>query len=194
MIIVFVIVYPITAEDSVSKRQTLDAVILVADRFEAADGLEEWADKNGGYLISRVRDRIILRLPSSSLGDFIDFIEALAEEIIKIQQHSKDISQNILEAEAGIRSKEELFKQAVILLDQSDFSTTFEIESEVLSILVDIEHLKGIHRKLLGEGTLARVQIDFRLEEEKIPESLPSSFPWINTVDFYRLMEEFDQY
>ena len=194
LVISLVFLSPAAAEETGSKRQTLDAVILVADRFDAADKLEEWADKNDGYLISRVRDRIILRLPSTSLGEFIDFIEVLAEEIIKIQQHSKDISQNLLEAEAGIRSKEELFKQAVKLLDESDFSTTFEIESEVLSILIDIEHLKGTHRKLQGEGTLARVQIDFRLEEEKIPKSLPSAFPWINTVDFYRLMEEFDRY
>jgi len=173
-------------------RQTLDGVILVEDRFEAADGIEAWVDRNGGYLLSRIEDRLVLRVPSKALDEFVDFLESFAEEIIQIQQKTEDISQSLLEIEAGIRSKQELFEQALVLMDQSDLSTTLEIESEILSILEDIEGLKGKLKKLQGESALARVQIDFTLEEEKLPESLPSSFPWINVVDFYLLMDEFE--
>jgi len=79
-----------------------------------------------------------------------------------------------------------------VLIDESDFSTTMEIESEILSILRDIESLKGTLGKLRAESQLARVQVDFAIEEEKLPEGLPSSFPWINLADFYRLMYEFE--
>ena len=63
---------------------------------------------------------------------------------------------------------------------------------EVLSILADLEALRGQYRKLQGEVELARVQIDFRLREGRLPAKLPSSFPWIDSVDFYLLMREFE--
>ena len=184
---------PVTYSDSSNRRQTLDTVILVADRFEAADELEEWVESNGGYLLSRLEDRLILRVPSPVLDEFVDFLETVADEIIQIQQQTEEISQSLLEAEAGIRSKKELFEKALTLIDQTDLSTTLEIESEILSILRDIEGLKGRYRKLLGEVALARVQVDFTLQEEKLPENLPSAFPWINVVDFYLLMQEFER-
>jgi uncharacterized phage infection (PIP) family protein YhgE len=175
-----------------STRQTLDAVILVADRFEAADSIEAWVSAAGGYLVSRLEDRLVLRVPSPALDQFVDFLESSAEEIVQIQQRAEDIGQSLLEAEAGIRSKQELFERALTLIDQSDLSTTLEIESEILSILSDMEALKGSYRKLLTEGQLARVQVDFKLQEERLPTGLPSAFPWINTVDFYRLMGQFE--
>ncbi len=184
---------PVTYSDSSNRRQTLNTVILVADRFEAADDLEEWVESNGGYLLSRLEDRLILRVPSPVLDEFVDFLETVADEIIEIQQKTEEISQSLLEAEAGIRSKKELFEKALTLIDQTDLSTTLEIESEILSILKDIEGLKGRYRKLLGEVALARVQVDFTLQEEKLPENLPSAFPWINVVDFYLLMQEFQR-
>jgi hypothetical protein len=143
-------------------------------------------------LISRLEDRLILRVPSPTLDKFVDLLETVADDIIRIQQKTEDISQQLLEAEAGIKSKNELFEKALTLIDQTDLSTTLEIESEILSILEDIEGLKGSYRKLLGEVALARVQVDFTLQEEKLPENLYSSFPWINAVDFYLLMREFE--
>jgi hypothetical protein len=175
------------------KRQTLDAVALVDDRFETADKLEAWVEANGGYLVSRLEDRLILRVPSAALEKFVDYLETTADELIQVQQQTEDISQSLLEAEAGIRSKTELFGKALTLIDQTDLATTLEMESEVLSILTDLEGLRGQYRKLLGEVELARVQVDFRLREEKLPENLPSSFAWINAVDFYLLMQEFQR-
>jgi hypothetical protein len=181
---------PIAVCESSTKRQTLDAVILVGNRFEVADKLEQWVESNGGYLISRLEDRLILRVPSPTLDKIVDFLETVADDIIQIQQKTEDISQQLLEAEAGIKSKNELFEKALTLIDQTDLSTTLEIESEILSILEDIEGLKGSYRKLLGEVALGRVQVDFTLQQEKLPENLPSSSPLINAVDFYLLMRE----
>jgi hypothetical protein len=193
--VVLALAFPLAAaySDSGSKRQTLDAVILVDDRFEAADELEAWVEKNRGYLVSRLEDRLLLRVPSEALDEFVDFLETAADEIIQIQQQTEDISQSVLEVEAGIRSKSELFEKALTLIDQTDLATTLEMESEILSILTDLEGLRGQYRKLLGEVELARVQVDFTLQEEKLPENLPSSFAWINLVDFYLLMQELER-
>jgi len=195
LIVIFALTLFVSAPygESGSKRQTLDAVILVGDRFEVADRLEAWVDGHGGYVVSRLEERLILRVPSGTLDEFVDVLETVGDDIIQIQQQTEDISQSLLEAEAGIKSKNELFEKALTLIDQTDLATTLEMESEVLSILQDIERLRGQYRKLVGEVTLARVQVDFTLQEERLPENLPSSFPWINIVDFYRLMAEFQR-
>ena len=44
---------------------------------------------------------------------------------------------------AGTKSKEELFERAFALLDRSDLATTVGIETEILSILSDVERLNG---------------------------------------------------
>ncbi len=183
---------PAFAETS-NRRQTMDAVILLEDRFDTADKLEEWVDDNGGYLLSRVEDELILRVPSEKLEAFVDILESIADDVIQIRQMTEDIGQDILEAEAGIKSKTELFDRALVLIDQTDLSTTLEIEREVLSILRDIENLQGRYRKLLGEVELARVTVAFTLEEESLPQNLPSTFKWINAVDFYILMRDFQR-
>lgn len=177
--------------ESGRRRQTLDAVILVSDRFQSADHLEGWVDESGGYLVSRLEDELVLRVPSSALEDFVDFLEKTADDVVEVEQKTEDIGQELLEVEAGINSKSELFERALPLIDQTDLATTLEIEREVLSILRDIEELEGKRRKLIGEVELARVTVSFTIEEEKLPENLPSSFSWINAVDFYQLMREF---
>jgi hypothetical protein len=171
----------------------LDAVILVADRFEAAEGIEKWVDTHGGYLISRLEDRLLLRVPTTALDGFVQFLESAADEIIRVVQRTDDNGQTLLETEAGIHSKQELFERSLALIDKTDLKTTLEIEAEILSILGDLEELKGKRQKLLAEARLARVQIDFRLEQETLPERLPSAFPWVNAVDFYSLMQEFER-
>ncbi|MBN1836803.1 MAG: DUF4349 domain-containing protein [Spirochaetales bacterium] len=193
ILVLLAVALPTANSDTGSKRQTLETVILVEDRFETADEIEQWVEANKGYLVSRLEDRLILRVPSGTLEGFVDYLETVAAEIVQIRQETEDISQSLLEAEAGIRSKNELFQKALLLIDQTDLAATLEIESEILSILTDLEGLKGRHRKLSGEVDLARVQVDFTLREEKLPENLASSFPWINAVDFYLLMQELEQ-
>jgi len=193
MVILLLMVGSVGWGENTTRRQSLEAVALVSDRFEAADALERWLDERGGYLISRLEEELILRVPSEMLEAFVDHLETVADEVIQIQLETFDIGQDILEAQAGIRSKSELFERALALIDQTDLTTTLEIEREVLSILQDVERLEGRYRMLLSEVELARVVVSFTMEEEKLPQNLPSAFPWINMVDFYILMDEFGQ-
>jgi len=187
------LVLPGVPGDSGRRRQTLDAVILVSDRFDAADQLEQWVDTGGGYLVSRKEDALILRVPSEEVESFVSFLDDVADEVVQVRQETIDIGQELLEAEAGIKSKTELFDRALTLIDETDLETTLEIEREVLSILQDIEQLQGRYRMLLSEVELALVNVHFTLEEETIPQNLPSAFAWINAVDFYGMMQEYQR-
>jgi len=190
-VMVFLLIAAPSESSDTGRRQTLDAVILVTDQFKTADAIEEWVDLNKGYLVSRLEDELILRIPSEVLEEFVAFLEETADDVVEIKQQTENIGQDILEAEAGIKSKTELFERALKLIDQTDLATTLKMEQEVLSILREIEELKGTYRKLTGEMKLARVSVAFTMEDEQLPENLPSAFIWINWVDFYLLMNEF---
>ncbi len=69
-----------------------------------------------------------------------------------------------------------------------DVDGTLAIEQEVVQILAEIEGLKGRLRKLNVDRVFSRGEIYLSFMEETIPEDIPSSFGWINTVDFYRFM------
>jgi hypothetical protein len=191
ILLIFISVIVPAAGETSTRRQTMDAVILVGDRFIATDVLEAWVESKEGYLVSRQEDELILRVPSSLIEGFADYLEEIADDVVKLEQSTDDIGQDLLEIEAGIKSKTELFERALVLIDQTDLATTFEIEKEILSILGDIERLQGRYRKLSGEADLALVTISFTVEEETVPQHLPSTFRWINAVDFYALIYEF---
>jgi len=67
---------------------------------------------------------------------------------------------------------------------------TLAIEREVHALLQEIEKLKGTLRKLNTDRRLARGEIYLSFMEKSLPQDIPSSFEWVNTVDFYNLMQE----
>ena len=64
------------------------------------------------------------------------------------------------------------------------------IEQEILRLVTEIEGLKGRLRKLETDRRFARGEIFLSFQEQTLPEDIPSSFDWINSVDFYRFIEE----
>lgn len=190
-LILMILTVNIPADELGYRKQTMDAVVLVDDRFSTSDLIEDWVVDAGGYLLSRLEERIVLRIPSGKLEELSRFLVSATREVVSVEQKTEDISQQVLESEAGIRSKEELFRQALGLIDDSDYTSTLQIESEILSILKDLENHKGYLALLHAESRMARVQIDYTIEEETLPQDIPSSFPWINIVDYYQLLYEF---
>jgi hypothetical protein len=59
-----------------------------------------------------------------------------------------------------------------------------------MQLLTEIEQLKGKLRKLTVDRAYALAQVNFRILGQSLPTDIPSSFGWINTIDFYRFMEE----
>ena len=53
----------------------------------------------------------------------------------------------------------------------------------------EIENQKGRLRKLENDRLFALGEIKLSFKEQTIPTDVPSSFAWINTIDFYRFMK-----
>ena len=168
----------------------VQATILVADTDQAIDGLARWADEAGGYLLYKSGDRVIFRFPYTEVGKLREYLQQISETVVELTLEAQDLRESILGIQSGIRSREEILEQNLQYIDQTDVAGTLAIEQEVMQLLTEIEQLKGKLRKLTVDRAYALAQVNLRILGQSLPTDIPSSFGWINAIDFYRFMEE----
>ena len=168
----------------------VQATILVADVDPAIDSLAQWADQAGGYLLYKSSDRVIFRFPYTEVGKLRDFLQDMAETVVELTLQAQDLRESILGIQSGIQSREEILQQNLQYIDRTDVEGTLAIEKEVMQLLTEVEQLKGKLRKLTVDRAYALAQVNLRILGQSLPTDIPSSFGWINTIDFYRFMDE----
>jgi hypothetical protein len=168
--------------------QNIEATILVADPDQTAGELELWAEQSGGYALLLSSDRVILRLPFDSIPQLRLLLQELSDDILELSPHSLDLREQILETQAKINSRQEVLNQSLSLLNQADVKGTLAIEKEILTLIGEIEQLKATLQKLNLDRAFSRAEISLRYLEQTLPENIPSSFEWINGVDFYSFL------
>jgi hypothetical protein len=168
----------------------VQATILVADTDQAVDSLARWADEAAGYLLYKSSDRVVFRFPHTEVGKLRDFLQNISETVVELSLQAQDLRESILGIQSGIRSREEILQQNLQYIDQTDVEGTLAIEKEVMQLLTEIEQLKGKLRKLTVDRAYALAQVNLRILGQSLPTDIPSSFGWINTIDFYRFMEQ----
>ena len=168
----------------------VQATILVADVDRAIDGLAQWAEETEGYLLYKSSDRVIFRFPYTEVGRLREFLENIADTVVELSLEAQDLRESILGIQSGIRSREEILDQNLRYIDQTDVEGTLAIEQEVMQLLTEIEQLKGRLRKLTVDRSYALAQVNLRILGQSLPTDIPSSFGWINTIDFYSFVEQ----
>lgn len=163
----------------------IHATLLVADVDVLGDLIAQWAEDSGGYLLLKSTDRIVVRFPYTKISYFREFLEQNADLVVEIAPRAVDLREHLLGLQSGIRSREEILLKNLAFIDQADVTGTLDIEKEILMLLGEIEGLKGKLRKLNVDRAMARAEVHLRFMEQSLPENIPSSFSWINTVDFY---------
>lgn len=169
---------------------SLQATVLVADPDRAVAEIESWADQAGGYVLLKSSDRIVLRYPFDRVLELSERVEQLSEDIVELSRGAVDLREEMLGLQAGIRSREEILQRNLGLFDRADVAGTLAIETEVFALIEEIEELKGALRKLNVDRAFGRAEIAFQVREQSLPDKLPSSFPWIDSLDFYAFLRE----
>jgi hypothetical protein len=165
-------------------------VILVSDAEHTAYSLAAWIEEAGGYYTFKSRDRVALRIPYQEISELRLYLEDIAEEVVQIELQAQDLREIILQTRSGLRAREEILNQNLQYIDKTDVKGTLAIEQEILRLVNEIEGHKGRLRKLETDRRFARGEIFLSFQEQTLPQDIPSSFDWINSVDFYRFMEQ----
>jgi hypothetical protein len=170
--------------------QRLYATILVADPDWTAEALASWAEARGGYFLLRSTDIVVVRVSNEKITDLRARVEEAAEEVVDIAPEAVDLREDYLGVQSAIRSREEILRRNLDYIDRADVAGTLAIEKEITALLGEIEGLKGRLRRLDNDRRFAYAEVSMSFKEQTLPEDIPSSFAWINTVDFYRFVRE----
>ena len=167
------------------------AQLLVSDREAASEALITWAEEQGGYFVERSLERVVLRVPADAFDELREVSRMTAEEIITYNPSAQDLRQELSAVEAAIASREENLERVLAFLDESDdIEGTLALEREISSLMQELESLRGRERAIRTRIAYARAEIALSAQAADIPDRVPSSFDWLNSLDLYDFIGE----
>ncbi len=169
---------------------SVEAEILVNDADSAGEHLESWSEEIGGFVLYLSNKRFVARVPMQRIEEIRGALEDRSERIVRYIQESRSVREELATLEAGLSARKEILDRNLELLDKADVEGTLAIEKEINKLMSEIENMTGRLRKLRTELSFPLVTVDLGFRSQSIPENLPSSFDWINTMDFYRFVGE----
>ncbi len=169
---------------------SVSARVITGDRDAAGERLSGWAEANGGYFTYHSLDRVVLRIPDHALADLRDAMTESGDELLAYHPAATDLSAELRDVEAAIAARREALDRILEYLSDSGVSATLAFERELRSLNQEIEGFVGRRRAIVNDAAYARVEISLTALRRSIPERVPSSFAWINTVDLYRFVDE----
>jgi hypothetical protein len=171
-------------------RFTINATLIVYDPEGAEEKIIAWLKANKGFFIVKSAELLSVRFPSERLAEFTRLLEGLGDEVKEFKQESADAREELLALSSGIKSREEMLTKNSALFERANVKDTLEIEKELVLLVKEIEELKGRLKKLENDRKNVSAIINFSFKKSPVPEKKPSSFAWINTLDFYKLKQE----
>ncbi|MBN1697200.1 MAG: DUF4349 domain-containing protein [Spirochaetales bacterium] len=172
------------------RKVTIRATVIVFQPEELQNRIIGWIEEHGGYFLLRSNEFLSLRLPTEAETGFRHYIENLDGEVTAIDIESEDLREEILNLRSGIKSREDILAKNIALFGRADVEATLGIEKELVLLLNEIESLKGRLNKLETERKYLFSEISFVFKRTSLPEKIPSSFDWINTLNLYRFKKE----
>ncbi|MBN2322328.1 MAG: DUF4349 domain-containing protein [Spirochaetes bacterium] len=169
---------------------SLTTSILVDDPESAADRIIGWVERNGGYYTFRSSGSLTLRVPSERMNGLRFILNELSETVIDVSVQSQDLREDLLMLRSRITSSEDILERNLALIDRADVKGTLLIEQEIKSLLYEIEGYRGTLRKLENDRRFIYAEVLMSFREQTLPQDIPTSFEWMNGLDFYRLVEE----
>jgi hypothetical protein len=180
-------VLPVSAEENF-RFISISATVLASDPNETSSELARWAEEQGGYFTTMSTGYVILRFPYDSAPDFREVLEETCDDVYSYSSTATDLRESILTYQSGIEARMEILARNLRLVDSADFSGTLYLEQEILRLMSEIEALRGSLRKAENDRRMAYAYIQINFQAQTLPDHVPSSFEWINTIDFYSFL------
>ena len=163
---------------------SVEATLMASDPDEMARTLRGWAEENGGYFTYMSTDYVILRFPWRNTSAFQSFLDQVSDDLFSYSSQATDLRESILSAKSGIEAREEILQRNLQLINAADFKGTLFLETEILRLMNEIEQLKGSLRKEENDRQMAQAVIHINFQSQTLPDFIPSSFEWINSLSF----------
>ncbi len=146
----------------------------------------------GGHPTLVTENELYLEVPQSALADTVDQLAAAGIVLQKSLQRV-DLTEQIVQLEAKLRSKREILGRMRSFFDDSDTQSTLRIESSMTQLVAEIEALQGELNVARASVRQARVQVSFQFHPRQHISYVHSPFGWLNTLDLDRFDHDFEK-
>lgn len=144
--------------------------------------LVQAADPTGGFAVLVEPHRLTLKVPPAQLAPMLDRITAAGLVIEKTLERA-DLTGEIAQLEALLRSKREIFDRLRRLVDGADTTATLRIEQSMSALVAEMEAIAGRLRVERSRAQHAVIDISFEFRERERIVYVRSPFDWLNSVD-----------
>lgn len=158
--------------DSKSDRMVIysaDMMITISDFQQAQTDMQSLLDEADGYIVnsnvsnsddSHQRGELTVRVPQENFNDFLDEIEATAEEVIERNVNGKDVTKEYVDLESRLSAKEDVKKRLDTLMEEAeDTDALLDISNKLGDTQEEIESLKGQMEYLENHSSMSTVTI-----------------------------------
>jgi len=193
VLFIFLIIFPIVAQTAVaqtdSKKLSINIVaeLSVVDPSKTVHVLADYCESVGGYYIKKSDHGISLRLPAGMSNKVEDILKANGT-LIRYNINTTDIGNEHLVLTKQLDSRRKLLSDYDKLIASSQFSSTLTLERELMTVVSEMENLKGRINKMENEYKFLKLDIKFFSEDVSRDVSARSSFDWINRINFYKFI------
>ena len=104
---------------------------------------------------------------------------------MEYSQNTHDLREQLLASRSALEAREEILAKNISYIDSSDVEGTLTLEKEIRRLMNEIDMYRGIIRKMENDRSYALVTVRLTFQNQTIPDSRPSRFDWINSVDFF---------
>lgn len=169
---------------------SLQMYVLAPDRESLSVSIAQWTDQNGGYFVERSSEAVVLRVPPHQVTALRAIVETEGGLILRFEPSTTDLRRQLDSARAAISSRQESLDRILELTARADIGATLAFEQELRSLNGEIEYYRGQEQRIVNDSRFAWVRVALTSQESSIPDFIPSSFGWINSVDLYRFLED----
>lgn len=146
----------------------------------------------GGHPTLVTDNDLYLEVPLDVLSATVDQLAATGIVLEKSLQRV-DLTEQIVQLEAKLRSKREILGRLRSFFDDADTQSTLRIERSMTQLVAEIEQLQGELNVAQANVRQGHVQVSFQFHPRQRITYVRSPFEWINTLDLDRFDNDFDR-
>jgi hypothetical protein len=165
-------------------------VVKVANPNKAQDDLKQKATKLGGFPTMIRESLVVFKVPPEKLQEAMEAF-ASCGLVIKKTIEREDLTHQIAQLKGTLQSKTEIFEKLRSFFDDSDLTSTLEIERSMMELVQEIEDLKGQLRVAHERSMMSVVDVSFLFRERERVVYTSSPFEWLNSANLRDFLKEF---
>lgn len=174
------VVKPVSLEEANSAQTAAEAfnrkiirnaelAIQVDDPADAQRKISAIAEQQGGFVVTSEISQygssgpsvsITMRVPADHFGQAMEALHAVGSKVLSEKTTGQDVTEEYIDLEARIRTKQALEAQFLEILKQAkSVSDALQVQREIADVRGEIEQLEGRRRFLENQSSLSTIKV-----------------------------------